>query len=122
MLSSALTQHGEGGVGGHRARRVFGGAAVHAHVFRLDVHDEEHVVIGHDVHSALTGGGEIRAAVLLPGDLRRRVTVRGALQPGGVAGSDGAVPRSLHEGRKNYGWKNPQNSFSIGGTSKQCDL
>lgn len=102
-LPEALTQHGEGGVGGHGPRRVLGGAAVQAHVLRLDVRDEEHVVVGHDVHAALPRGREVRAAVLLPGDLRRRVALGGALQPRRVAHPDGAVPRSLHEGRQNCG-------------------
>lgn len=101
--TEALTQYGEGGVGRDGPRCVFGGAAVHAHVLRLDVHDEEDVVIGHDVHPALACGREIRAPVLLPGDLRRRVALGGALQPGCVARPDGAVPGGLHEGGENCG-------------------
>lgn len=101
-----LTQHGQSGVGGGGAGRVPGGAAVQAHVLRFHVHDEEHVVVGHDVHPPLPGGGEIGAAVLLPGDLRRRVALGGALQSGGVTRPDGAVPGRLHEGRKNCGGTN----------------
>jgi len=52
------------------------------------------------VHAALAGGGEVGAAVLLPGDLRRRVALGGALQPRRVARADGAVPRGLQEGRQ----------------------
>lgn len=123
------TEHGERGVGGNGPRRVFGRAAVHAHVVRLDVHDEEDVVVGHDVHPALPGGGEIRAAVLLPGNLRRRVALGGALQPGRVARSDGAVPGRLHKRRQHCGTKRlpskrtPAQSYSWereGGNSVGC--
>lgn len=99
----ALTQHGQSGVGRDGAGRVSGGAAVQAHVLRFDVHDEEHVVVGHDVHAALPGGGEIGAAVLLPGDLRRGVALGSTLQPGRVTRPDGAVSGRLDEGRKNCG-------------------
>lgn len=108
----SLTQHCEGGVGGDGARCVFGSAAVYAHVLRLDVHDEEHVVIGHDVHTTLPCSGEIRAAVLLPGDLRCRVALCGALEPRGVACPDGAVPGSLYEGWENCGQR----------SLRQCNL
>ena len=104
-LRAALTQHSERGIGRDGPCCVFGGAAVHAHVFWLDVHDEEHVIIGHDVHPALACSGEVCAAVLLPGDLRCRVALGGTLQPRCVACPDGAVPRSLHEGRENCGQK-----------------
>ena len=95
---TCLTQHGEAGVGRHGACRVLGGAAVHAHVLRLHVCDEEHVVVRHHVHAALTGGGEVRAPVLLPGDLRRRVALRRTLQPGRGARTDGSVLGRLDEG------------------------
>lgn len=98
-----LTQHGQSGVGRNGAGRVPGGAAVQAHVLRFDVRDEEHVVVGHDVHPALPGGGEICAAVLLPGDLRCGVALGGALQSGLVTRPDGAVSGRLDEGRKNCG-------------------
>lgn len=64
-----LTENSERSIGGNCARCVFGSAAVHAHVLWLDVHDEEDVVVGHYVHPALTGGGEICAAIFLPGNL-----------------------------------------------------
>lgn len=98
-----LTQHGQGGVGRHGACGVSGSAAVQAHVLGFDVHDEEHVVIRHDVHPPLPGGGEICAAVFLPGDLRRRVALGGTFQPGRVTRPDGAVSGRLDEGWKNCG-------------------
>lgn len=101
-MCAGLTQHGEGGIGGDGARCVFRSAAVQAHVLWFDIHDEEHVVVGHDVHSPLPGSGEICAAVFLPGDLRRRVALSGTLQSCGVARPDGAVSGGLYEGRENW--------------------
>ena len=100
-----LTEHAERGVGGHQAGRVARGAAVHAHVLGLHVGDEEDVVVGHDVHAALAGGGEVGAAVLLPGDLGGGVALGGTLQPRRLARADGAVPRRLQEGRQDCGPK-----------------
>lgn len=102
-MCAGLTQHGEGGIGGDGARCVFRSAAVQAHVLWFDIHDEEHIVVGHDVHSPLPGSGEICAAVFLPGDLRRRVALSGTLQSCGVARPDGAVSGGLYEGRENWG-------------------
>lgn len=112
---TALTQYSEGGIGRDCPSCVFGGAAVNAHVLRLDVHNEEHVVVRHDVHPALAGGGEIRPSIFLPGDLRRRVALSGALQPGRVARSDGAVPGGLHEGGENCGQQTRTVYVSEGG-------
>lgn len=103
VRAPVLTQHTQSGVGRNGACRVPGGAAVQAHVLRLDVHDEEDVVVGHDVHPALPGGGEIGPAVFLPGDLRCRVALGGALQSGRVTRPDGAVSGRLDEGRENCG-------------------
>lgn len=93
-----LTQDSERGIGGQAARHVLRRAAVDPHVLSLHVGDEEDVVIRHHMHPALTGSGEVCAAVLLPSDLRRRVTLGGTLKPGHRPGADGQVHWGLEEG------------------------
>lgn len=75
-----LTQDSEGGIGQHGPCRVLSCAAVDPHVLDLHICDEEDVVVGHDMHAALAGRGEVGAAVLLPGDLGRGVSLGRTLQ------------------------------------------
>lgn len=65
--SAALTQDGDGGVGSDDPSLVLSPARVHAFVRVPGAGDEELVVLGQHVHSALTGCRKV-VAVLVPGD------------------------------------------------------
>lgn len=98
-----LTENSERGVGRDCSGCVLSCAAVDTNVLCLDIHDEKHVVLRHDVHAAFAGGREVSAPIFLPGNLRRRVTNSRTLQSRRCTGADAQVHR--HLGESGQHWK-----------------
>lgn len=83
--SAALTQDGDGGVGSDDPSLILSPARVHAFVRVPGAGDEELVVLGQHIHSALTGCRKV-VAILVPGDHHwLRLTSGRALKLGWLA-------------------------------------
>lgn len=91
------TKNSECGIGRDCSCCVLSRAAVDTNVLCFDIHNEKHVVLRHDVHTAFAGCWEVGATVFLPGNLRRWVTNSSTLKPRCCTSADAKVHRHLSE-------------------------
>lgn len=96
------TQDSQGCICRNASRAILSCAAIHPDVLYLHIHDEEHVILRHNVHASLASRREVCAPVLLPGYLWGWVSQGSALQACHGPRTDGKVHGGLGERRQHW--------------------